>query len=278
MENKELTGRGRIKFIKELTDGLVDKLGYTREEANDIAIKRADNLDPSWRKRWGNDISLQVKQELDLTTPKDDYNKQMTEKKIIPLTENADGKDELDLYINNDEPSYRILQGIVEKGIENKKSKDVVVRLVARKIGEMKDDFNQYGKIYTTADERFEIAKDFVDSLWEDDELTEAKMPCNLTPEKRIAIDGKTWWVPYDEDTKKYSTITVLGKYKTKKDCQDAIDSYKDKYCNKEIKEDTVKLKDGKWANKGKEGMHGTFRTKKAADAQRRAIWVNWDK
>lgn len=44
------------------------------------------------------------------------------------------------------------------------------------------------------------------------------------------------------------------------------------------LTEDTVKLKDGKWANKGKEGMHGTFRTKKAADAQRRAIWVNWDK
>ena len=69
---------------------------------------------------------------------------------------------------------------------------------------------------------------------WEDDELTEAKMPCNLTPEKRTSLDGKTWWVPYDEDEQKYSTLTVLGKYKTKKDCQDAIDRYKYKYCNKE--------------------------------------------
>ena len=41
-----------------------------------------------------------------------------------------------------------------------------------------------------------------------------------------------------------------------------------------DIKEDTVK-KDGKWVNKGKEGTHGEFKTKKAADAQRKAIFAN---
>lgn len=44
-----------------------------------------------------------------------------------------------------------------------------------------------------------------------------------------------------------------------------------------ELTEDTVKQK-GKWVNKGKEGTHGKFNTKKAADAQRRAIWVNLNK
>ena len=44
------------------------------------------------------------------------------------------------------------------------------------------------------------------------------------------------------------------------------------------IEEDTVKTSDGKWTNKGDEGTHGKFKTKKAADAQRRAIWVNWNK
>ncbi len=44
------------------------------------------------------------------------------------------------------------------------------------------------------------------------------------------------------------------------------------------LNEDTIKNSKGKWVNKGKEGTHGEFRTKKAADAQRRAIWVNWDK
>lgn len=41
-----------------------------------------------------------------------------------------------------------------------------------------------------------------------------------------------------------------------------------------DIKEDTVK-KDGKWVNKGKEGTHGEFKTKKAADAQRKAMFAN---
>lgn len=44
---------------------------------------------------------------------------------------------------------------------------------------------------------------------------------------------------------------------------------------NKSVKEDTVKTKSGKWTNKGKEGTHGTFKTKKEADAQRKAMFAN---
>ena len=40
------------------------------------------------------------------------------------------------------------------------------------------------------------------------------------------------------------------------------------------LKEDTIK-QDGKWVNKGKEGTHGTFKTKKQADAQRKAMFSN---
>ena len=43
---------------------------------------------------------------------------------------------------------------------------------------------------------------------------------------------------------------------------------------SKKVCEDTVK-QDNKWVNKGKDGTHGTFRTKKAADAQRRAMFAN---
>ena len=61
-----------------------------------------------------------------------------------------------------------------------------------------------------------------------------------------------------------------------KKDAKDKLDSFR-KMFDEDLKEDTVKQ--GKyWVNKGKEGTHGKFKTKKAADAQRRAIWVNWDK
>lgn len=41
------------------------------------------------------------------------------------------------------------------------------------------------------------------------------------------------------------------------------------------LTEDTIKTKDGKWTNKGDEGTHGKFNTKKEADAQRRAMFAN---
>ena len=74
----------RVKFISELSAEL-QKLGYPRDKANDIAIKRADALGDDWRARWGGNISAQVRQEIKFTEPyrdsvKDDY------KKIVPLT------------------------------------------------------------------------------------------------------------------------------------------------------------------------------------------------
>ena len=41
----------------------------------------------------------------------------------------------------------------------------------------------------------------------------------------------------------------------------------------KNINEDTVK-QNGKWVNKGEEGTHGEFATKKEADAQRKAMFA----
>lgn len=41
-----------------------------------------------------------------------------------------------------------------------------------------------------------------------------------------------------------------------------------------EIEEDTVK-QGNSWVNKGKEGTHGKFKTKKAADDQRKAMFAN---
>lgn len=38
--------------------------------------------------------------------------------------------------------------------------------------------------------------------------------------------------------------------------------------------EDTIKNSKGKWVNKGKEGTHGEFKTKKEADAQRKAMYA----
>ena len=51
---------------------------------------------------------------------------------------------------------------------------------------------------------------------------------------------------------------------------------YKDEQgtINESLKEDTIK-QNGKWVNKGKEGTHGKFDTKKEADAQRKAMFAN---
>lgn len=60
----------------------------------------------------------------------------------------------------------------------------------------------------------------------------------------------------------------------------DSMDPYGKKgyrvvaYTGESLTEDTVK-QNGKWVNKGKEGTHGKFNTKKQADAQRRAMFAN---
>lgn len=48
-----------------------------------------------------------------------------------------------------------------------------------------------------------------------------------------------------------------------------------DNKVTKKIQEDTVKNSKGKWVNKGEEGTHGEFDTKKEADAQRKAMYAN---
>lgn len=57
-------------------------------------------------------------------------------------------------------------------------------------------------------------------------------------------------------------------------DLGDIFDAMK-KFADSSLNEDTVKTSDGKWTNKGKEGTHGKFKTKKEADAQRRAMFAN---
>ena len=65
----------------------------------------------------------------------------------------------------------------------------------------------------------------------------------------------------------------IVKKYKGKvKEIKDGFYEVEDK--EESLKEDTIKTKSGKWVNKGKEGTHGEFRTKKAADAQRKAMFA----
>lgn len=54
----------------------------------------------------------------------------------------------------------------------------------------------------------------------------------------------------------------------------DKLSGYLLRYLDESLNEDTVK-QGNKWVNKGKEGTHGKFNTKKQADAQRKAMFAN---
>lgn len=54
------------------------------------------------------------------------------------------------------------------------------------------------------------------------------KEESRFEPRQRTALDGKVWWVVYDRYKQEFSSLTCFGKYKTKKDCQWAIDYYKE--------------------------------------------------
>lgn len=75
----------------------------------------------------------------------------------------------------------------------------------------------------------------------------------------------------------KYMEMGPAGFYEEFKDELDFDEDFIAEYgeIDESLKEDTVKLKSGKWTNKGDTGKtHGTFRTKKAADAQRKAMFA----
>ena len=58
--------------------------------------------------------------------------------------------------------------------------------------------------------------------------ITFYKKESPFEPRQRIALDGKVWWMVYNRYKQEFSTLTCFGEYKTKKDCQLAIDNYKE--------------------------------------------------
>ena len=54
------------------------------------------------------------------------------------------------------------------------------------------------------------------------------KEESRFEPRQRTTLDGKVWWVVYDRYKQEFSSLTCFGQYKRKKDCQWAIDNYKE--------------------------------------------------
>lgn len=98
----------------------------------------------------------------------------------------------------------------------------------------------------------------------------------------RISLDHKNLcYNIYD----KHGEMEDSG-FRSVEDAKKAIDNFSDLMMSanwldetdvdfdESLNEDTVK-QGNKWVNKGKEGTHGKFKTKKAADAQRKAMFAN---
>lgn len=89
----------------------------------------------------------------------------------------------------------------------------------------------------------------------------------NLKSYLKSYMDGKNSVLDIEGDDANYDLIHILT------DFYYDIDKYMNK--SESLKEDTVKNSDGTWSNKGDEGSHGKFRTKKQADNQRKAMFAN---
>lgn len=81
-----------------------------------------------------------------------------------------------------------------------------------------------------------------------------------------IVGDGETGSIynSYDDAKRAYDHLKSRG-----------VDAIMEPVEDISLHEDTIKTKDDKWVNKGTEGTHGKFRTKKQADAQRKAMFAN---
>ena len=78
-----------------------------------------------------------------------------------------------------------------------------------------------------------------------------------------------------DEDGDSYKIVGLLidKQYTSLSNCYVLV---KDVVSGESLKEDTVKNRNGNWTNRGNSGKeHGEFKTKKEADAQRKAMYAN---
>ena len=90
-----------------------------------------------------------------------------------------------------------------------------------------------------------------------------------LKKDRKVVDPDSTW----GKIAKAYGDQLDLDESKSMNPWDKLVAFYGDALKENKLEEDTIK-QDGKWVNKGKEGTHGTFRTKKEADAQRKAMFA----
>ena len=121
-------------------------------------------------------------------------------------------------------------------------------------------------------------------------EIIDYALDNNLLSRKDLIISElRDMGLPISSSTDSQGNNIITGN--KKRECKSIIKAYNQKnnthisanlnsdpwvlIINESLKEDTIKNSDGTWSNKGDEGSHGKFKTKKKADAQRKAMFAN---
>ena len=122
-------------------------------------------------------------------------------------------------------------------------------------------------KYFDYAEEEVVNDKDFVYDILVDDDY--------LEPEELFKYNDGLYEINDIETARKVRDLVQKyypgSKVEIQKHSWNENNSFKD-----EIVENTIKTKSGKWVNKGDTGeTHGEFKTKKAADAQRKSMFAN---
>lgn len=177
-----------------------------------------------------------------------------------------------DLQSERGEHGNRLLDEMVEEGVLSEED--------FTEDGDLKEEIDIYEKL----DEIVQKACDnwdssiewFVENFGYDDMNEVCKQndlyDYNRIAEEAIDWDGRGHFISYyDGDELAIGDDIFAYKYEEGWDWDNA-DSI-----HESMNEDTVKTKDGKWANVGKDGKvdSGKFKTKKEADAQRKAMYSN---
>lgn len=90
-----------------------------------------------------------------------------------------------------------------------------------------------------------------------------------LKKDRKVVDPDSTW----GKIARAYGDQLDLDESKSMNPWDKLVAFYGDALKENKLEEDTIK-QNSKWVNKGKEGTHGTFRTKKEADAQRKAMFA----
>lgn len=206
-------------------------------------------------------------------------------------------KDDLLESVNN--KKSKVLVESTSNGFKFEQDKDHVK---VTKDGKFYGNYDTIEDAKCAIDAQHEDEDYITDSLYEGKFILESRMPLHLQKyagmsydEFQRAYQENNYGEPSDIDRYEWDEMNDIdtgmewtgSKFIDDSDYYDDFyydfddygindsDYYDDSDMDESINEDTVKLSKGTWANKGSEGIHGKFDTKKEADAQRKAMFAN---